>query len=283
MNSQTRPNPIVGRDAKFPFFIAVVCWIDLLGYGRMIAEADFSPLHLKASDAVKRLRHFHEIVASHSGREFPTLVMNDGAVAYRDLSLRSREPSYDFLMSAWNLFSEINRDEQEKGLPGARLVLATGFRMRGRRTGLDAKAAHLKSVMLRFRNGDIAAEQAIREAANIRQSFDIIPQLQANFAFSKAYVAESSGKGGGLGGPNFFVDLALFNSPMPEWVVAGKTVRWSHKRLRMEASFAPILALHPNGKVKGYPHGIRDGIEVAEHLSGDHEVLKALRAAQKAR
>jgi hypothetical protein len=263
--------------------VAVVCWIDLLGYGAMIAEADFNPLRLKASDAVRRLRRFHEIVASHSGREFPTLVMNDGAAAYRDLSLRSREPSYDFLMSAWDLFQEIKRDENEKELPGARLVLATGFRMHGRRTGLDAKAAHLKSVMQRFKSGDIAAEEAIREAANIRQSFDIIPHLQANFAFTKAYVAESTGKGGGLAGPNFFVDLALFDSPTPEWVVAGKTVRWSHTRLRMSASFAPILALHPNGKFKGYPHGIRDGLQVAAHLSGDPEVLKALRAAQKAR
>ncbi len=38
MNSQTRPNPIVGRDAKFPFFIAVVCSIDLLGYPEQLSQ-----------------------------------------------------------------------------------------------------------------------------------------------------------------------------------------------------------------------------------------------------
>ena len=43
------------------------------GYGAMIAEADFNPLHRKASEAM-RLRRFHAIAASHSFRHFPTLV-----------------------------------------------------------------------------------------------------------------------------------------------------------------------------------------------------------------
>ena len=207
----------------------------------MIAEADFNPLHPKASDAMRRLRRFHEIVASHSARYFPTLVMNDGAAGYRDLSLRSCGPTYDFLMRAWKLYNDIKSDEDSRGLPGARVVLAAGFRMRGRRAGQDATAKHFRSFMRRFQNGEISAEQAIREAAQIRQSFDIIPQLQANFAFSKAYVAESSGTKGGLRGANFFVDLTLFDTPTPEWVVAERTMQWSNEKLRMKASFASIL------------------------------------------
>ena len=59
------------------------------------------------------------------------------------------------------------------------------------------------------------ADQAIREASRIDLSFDVLPQLQANFAFTKAYVAESDGKGGGLVGANCFVDLVLFRDPPP--------------------------------------------------------------------
>lgn len=169
MNPSAKHSPLVRKSASFPFQIAVVCWIDLLGYGAMIAEADFNPLHPKASEAMQRLRRFHAIVASHSFRHFPTLVMNDGAVAYRDLSLRSRGPTFEFLMRAWNLFNNIKDDEAARGLPGARVVLATGFRMRGRRAGMDATAAQFRSLMRRYQDGEIAPEQAMREAASIRQ------------------------------------------------------------------------------------------------------------------
>lgn len=281
MNSSAKRSPLVRKNATFPFQVAIVCWIDLLGYGAMIAEADFSPLHPKASEAMKRLRRFHEIVASHSSRHFPTLVMNDGAAAYRDLSLRSRAPTHDFLTRAWNLFNSIKRDENAAGLPGARMVLATGFRMRGRRAGIDATASQFKSLMGRYQNGDIGADQAIREAASIRQSLDVIPQLQANFAFTKAYVAESGGKKAGLPGANFYVDLILFDTPTPPWVVTGKTVKWSNKKLRMKAAFAPILDFPPYKHVEGGPLGIRDGLQIAQQLTHDPDVLRALRAARK--
>src|ERR1700733_6749270 len=164
-DSTAKRDPLVRKSAFFPFQIAVVCWIDLLGYGAMIAEADFNPLHPKASEAMQRLRRFHEVVASHSFRLFPTLVMNDGAAAYRDLSLRSNENTYDFLMRAWKLFGNIREIETTQGFPGARVVLATGFRMRGRRAGMDASASHFSSIMRRYQKRKISADQAIREAA----------------------------------------------------------------------------------------------------------------------
>jgi hypothetical protein len=281
MNIARKREPLVGKSTILPFPIAVVCWIDLLGYGAMIAEADFNPLHPKASEAMQRLRRFHEIVALHSARHFPTLVMNDGAASYRDLSLRSREPSHDFLNRAWNLFNAIKRSEDDRQLPGARVVLATGFRMRGRRAGKDATANQFKSIMQRYQNHDISPEEAIREAAHIRQAFDIIPELQANFAFSKAYVAESSGTRGGLGGARFFIDLTLFDTPLPSWLVLGETVKWSNETLRMEALFAPILELLPCKHEEGGPLGIRDGLQVAQSLTQDPNVLRALRAARK--
>ncbi len=280
-DSTAKRDPLVRKSTFFPFQIAIVCWIDLLGYGAMIAEADFNPMHPKASEAMQRLRRFHEVVASHSFRLFPTLVMNDGAAAYRDLSLRSNENTYDFLMRAWKLFGDIREIETTQGFPGARVVLATGFRMRGRRAGMDASASHFSSIMRRYQKRKISADQAIREAARIRQPFDIIPQLQANFAFSKAYVAESSGRKGGLKGANFFVDLTIFSERIPPWAVTGDIVSWSNERLNMKAEFAQILDFPPYKHVGG-PIGIRNGLEIAQQLTHDSDVLRALRAARKA-
>jgi hypothetical protein len=57
-------------------------------------------------------------------------------------------------------------------------------------------------------------------------------------------------------------------------------VRWSNERLHMEVSFAPILGFPPYKHVGG-PIGIRDGLQIAEQLTSDPNVLKALRAARK--
>lgn len=281
MKPISKGGPVVRKSASFPFQVAIVCWLDLLGYGAMIAEADFNPLHGKATEAMRRLRRFHRVVAAHSFRLFPTLVMNDGAVAYRDLSLRSRGPTHDFLMRAWKLFNHIKEDEIRQGFPGARAVLTVGFRMRGRRAGHDASTSQFQSLMQRFQTGQIGAEQAMREASEIRQSFDIVPQLQANFAFSRAFVAESSGTKGGLSGARFFVDLAIFNEITPSWVIAEQTVEWSDERLHMNASFAPIIGFSPCKHASGGPLGIRDGLQIAQYLSQNPDVLAGLRAARK--
>jgi hypothetical protein len=279
---QKRTSPLVRKSASFPFQVAVACWIDLLGYGAMIAEADFNPLHSKSKAALARLRRFHSIVAGHSARYFPTLVMNDGAVAYKDLSLRTRSVTHDFLCRAWNLFSEIKKTEAADGLPGARLVLATGFRMRGRRAGIDMTNKQFKSVMRRFQANEIDAKQAIAEAAAVRQHFDIVPQLQANFAFTKAYVAESSGSALGLGGANFFVDLALFDTPLPKWIKLGPTIDWSHPKLGLQTSFAPVDDIPAWKHIEGGPVGILDGLQIAQKLARNPNVLSSLRAAEKA-
>lgn len=269
--------PLVGKSTTFPFQTSVACWVDLLGYGRMISEADFNPLHEKAKAALARLKRFHGIVADHSGRYFPTLVMNDGAVAYRDLSMRSRSVTHDFLVRSWNLFTAIREAEVADGFPGARLVFATGFRMRGRRAGMDLRNTHFQSVMKRFQEKKIDAAQAITEAAAIRQDFDIVPQLQANFAFTKAYVAESLGSSGGLHGAQFYVDLSIFDDPIPSWVELGPIVDWNHPTLRLSAKFAPILDLPLRMHVEGGPVGIRDGLQVAQQHAQNPDVLGALR------
>lgn len=79
-----------GRAPRPPFYTSIACWIDLLGYGGVISRARFSPTHAEAKSAIDRLRRFHRLVAEHSSSRFPTFVINDGAVAYRDLSYISK-------------------------------------------------------------------------------------------------------------------------------------------------------------------------------------------------
>jgi len=279
-NSNQR-GPHVRKGATFPFSVSAVAWVDLLGYGAMIAEAGFNPLHEKAAEAIKRLRDFHSVVSANSKRAFPTLVMNDGAAAYRDLSMRARSPTHEFICNAWKLFEAIKKEETAKGYPGPRMVIATGFRMRGRRAGMDHSAGQLASIMERYQNGRISAQQAIKEATTVSRPFDIVPQLQANFAFTKAYVAEAGGKNAGLGGANCFVDLAFFNGPPPPWLRVGPIVHWKNERLNLSADFAPILGMPHWKHPEGGPTEARDGLQLAQHLAGGIDVLAALKSAPR--
>jgi hypothetical protein len=269
--------PAIKKGVSLPIQVAVTSWIDLLGYGAMIANARFNPLNVNSIHATRRLREFHRIVAAHSARRFPTLVMNDGAVAYRDLSFRSASVTYDFVCRSWDVFCAVNKAEAKAEFPGARMVVATGFRMRGRRAGIDATAGHLASLLRRLQAGEIDATQAVREAIRNKPSFDVVPQLQANYAFTKAYVAEQSGEKGGLGGSFCYVDFALFDDNWPDWIRVGQPVPWSHERLKLQGVFAPVVAIKRSRHPRGHPPGIRDALQVAQRLTNDPEVLRRMR------
>lgn len=250
----------------------------------MIGEAELNPVDPKAKDAVSRLRAFHRVVAKHSARHYQTLVLNDGAVAYRDLSLRSNGPTHDFLQRSFSLFTAISELERRNKWPGARMVLGLGFRARGSRRGIDAAASRVDRILARMAAGEIHPEQAIREAASIQRYSDGIPQLQANFAFTRAYVADAAGSRGGLGGPRMFVDAALFeNGQPPAWVTAGPIIPFKDARLNLTCAFAPVLDLRaPGGRDDDTIPGLRDGLEIGEAIAPTialRAVIKAARAA----
>ena len=231
----------MARTVSSGFPTAVVAWVDLLGYGAAIARAGFDPAHPEARLAIGRLRRFHRLVAEHSKRAFPTLVMNDGAVAYRDLSPSDASVTADFLRDAWRLFAAVNTAEARDAFPGARMVIAAGFRMKGRRAGLDADELRLRSA------------------------FDIVPPLQANFAFTKAYVAEQTGSAGGLGGARCFVEMTLLGRSR-DGLELGETIAWRHPKLGLAAEFAPLKAA-PFVGLGETPPGVRDGGAVARALA----------------
>ncbi|HYG47726.1 MAG TPA: hypothetical protein VD846_07265 [Allosphingosinicella sp.] len=264
-----------------PFQVAAVCWIDLLGYGSMIAEAEFNPVHPGARASITRLRAFHRIVAEHSDRQYRTLVLNDGAVAYRDLSLRSSRVTYDFLARSAALSEALRASERRNGWPGARMVLAVGFRAKGSRRAMDAASGQLDSILARLDAGQIGAEEAVREAASIDRYFDVLPQLQANFAFTKAYVADAGGSSAGLAGPRLFVDEAIFDGGVPRWVSSEPAIPFQDERLGIKARFVPVDRLvSPRRSGEEIP-GMRNALQIAEAIAPSALVWDAIRAAQE--
>ena len=244
-----------------------------------MAESNFNPIDERSKENIQRLRAFHRAVAECSDRHFPTLVLNDGAAAYRDLSLRSRSVGKDFLQRAWRLFERVNAEEKKKGFPGMRMVVACGFRVRGRKATVEEDNVKLNSILKRFQGGVLPFDQAIREAFAARPSFDIVPQLQANFAFTKAYMAEASGKSGGFEGANFFLDLSLLHRPQSQWPRLDAVFRWHHKTLGLDTCFGKIRELSNCKYPKDGATQIRNGLEVAQALAGEEDVLEALRRA----
>ena len=282
MTSRNKRPPIAGARARaLPFQVAAVCWVDLLGYGGMIAAADFNPMAPEAKVAIARLRAFHRIVAEHGDRHYRTLVLNDGAAAYRDLSLRSAGVTHDFLARSFALFRSLSASEGRNGWPGARMVLATGLRAKGSRRSIDLASGQLESILARLAAGAIGAEQAVREAASLERHFDVLPQLQANFAFTKAYLADAGGTAAGLGGPRFFVDAAIFDGAVPDWVSAGPPIRFEHAKLGLATEFVPVTGLStPGGAGQGVP-GLRNGLQVAEAIAPSSSIGDAIRASRR--
>jgi len=276
-------HPVISRTraGALPFCISAAAWVDLLGYGSMIAEAGLNPVDELAKTAVARLHAFHRIVAEHSGRNFRTLVINDGAVVYRDLSLRDNGATHDFLQRSHLLFEAIAGCERRNSWPGARMVLGLGFRARGSRRGIDEAAQRVDQILTRMKAGEISAEEAVRQAASIQRFSDGIPQLQANFAFTRAYVADVGGSRVGLGGPKMFVDAVMFqdDSP-PTWVDCDAPVPFKHEHLKIECAFVPVTGLKPPGKIDNRIPGLRNGLEIGEAIAPTLALRQLIRASR---
>lgn len=255
---------------------SAVTWMDLLGYGSMLREVGFDPTEELAKNAIKRLNEFHEIISSHIKKHSPTLILNDGAAIHRDLSPRSRSVTFEFLNDSWTLHSHIKRIENNNDYPGPRTVLASGFRYRN-----QGNINHLingigKYIVNKFKSGEVGIEQAVYSALAIRSEIGLVHELQANFAFSKAYLAESSGSKAGFKGANFFVDLNIFSDDIPSWIHLESPFNWEVEG--MQARFAKVVYI--NAKEAGACRfsGIKDAFEIAEGLSKSEEIIKKLRA-----
>ncbi|EMB9232289.1 TPA: hypothetical protein ACPHTU_002597 [Vibrio alginolyticus] len=256
---------------------SIVAWMDLLGYGSMLRGVGFDPTADDAKAAVERLNRFQDVVSKLSNKLMPSVVMNDGVALYRDLSPRDGRVTYEFINSVWELHREINRVEAEFGYPGIRTVVAAGFRVRRQSPYLGERKEGLGEHLIeQVESGKIPLKQAIFTALTARVPYDVTPELQANFAFSKAYMAESAGSKAGFSGSNMFVDLDFFTSPLPEWIEVGDSIGWQTDG--MSATFAPVERIYSKRARQHQYQGALDAFDVAERLASDEGVSERLKS-----
>jgi hypothetical protein len=269
----------VAKGEKREYETSAAVWIDLLGYGAMLEEADWNPTSVAAKQAIERIVAFQEIVTRHSMRHFPTFVMNDGAVAYRDLSARSCSPTFDFLRRAYALHNEINATEEAKGHPGARAVLAVGLRVR-RTVDYSRRLNGGEGLRIRekLNSGKISSDQAISHALMARHHCDSTPELQHNYALTKAYLADSSGKKGGIGGARFFVDRNIFGESVPKWVTHDTPANWANRG--MQGVFLPISSIDIAAANSCEHDGVLDAFSVVKRMYQDPTVLASVKASR---
>ena len=87
----------------------------------------------------------------------------------------------------------------------------------------------------------MSVNQAINQALAAKPFYDVVPELQANFAFTKAYLADRGGSAEGLPGPNFYLDLSIFEELILAWLRLHDKTDWQSSG--MSATFGTSLSL----------------------------------------
>jgi hypothetical protein len=114
-----------------------------------------------------------------------------------------------------------------------------------------------------------------------------VPELHANFAFTRAYLADQVGTKGGFAGNRLFIDLALFKrgrSHALTWIKFADTVQLAQEGL--EANFGTFQSIDRRKAGESAFRGILDAFEIAENLSripGGAERLRTSYFAGRAR
>jgi hypothetical protein len=247
--------------------VSLAFWLDLRGYGGMLNGAGFDPTCTEAKPALLRLRRFQEIVADHSLTTFPTLAINDGAVAYRDIGLTRRDRAWLFIQRSWDLFQAATKADRELGGIGLRGVLAAGLRSRGSNRGILAQNATMAKTIEDLAGGRISKDEALKACWRVRRVHDVVPQLQANFAFTRAYTAEQGASVGKLKGSLFYLETRIFKDGIPHWMTADKPINWEPTAKWLSSlatSFVEIQAI--NQSAPDCDKAIRTGREILATL-----------------
>lgn len=267
------------KGEKREFEVSLALWIDLLGYGSMLESAAWDPTSQGAKRALGRIVCFQDLVSKASMRHFPTFVMNDGAIAFRDMSPRTGGVTFDFLRRAIDLHTDINRSESSNGHPGARSVLAAGFRVRRNFDYVDRLTSGEGQVIKnKLSTNFISGDQAINHALMARHHSDSTPELQHNYAMTKAYLADAAGTRAGFAGPNLYIDMNIFDGEPPAWVNFSNQVSWSGRG--MSGLFGCFSSLDEQKAHQGKLVGVRHAFEIAAALSTNPDIVKTIRASR---
>ncbi|MTH59986.1 hypothetical protein [Paracoccus litorisediminis] len=220
--------------------VAIAAWFDLYAYGSEIEEACFDPADYRAAKPLRRLRAFQRIVRDNSTTKFPTLVINDGAAVQTNIEERRSDRAWLFIQRCWKLYQEATEVDRSTGGLGLRAVIAVGLRAKGAGAGIVAQEKEHTAIIDALVNGKIDRDEAVARARKVRRVFDIVPTLQANFAFTRAYEAESSGKRGGFPGPALYLDMMILKDEIPEWIDARPPKPWRPSKTSLSTSFIAV-------------------------------------------
>jgi hypothetical protein len=245
---------------KVTGIVTAACWMDLRAYAEMISSAGFDPSCTEAKLAISRLRTFQRVVAEHSDTTFPTLSVNDGVVAYRDIGIQPNNLLFDFLRKTWDLYRAAMEADSRYHDAGLRGVLAVGLRARGSKRGMDAQEQEFASILTALDAGELDLASAITRSRRIYRLHDVVPPLQANFAFTKAYEAEKSGKDSGFAGANLFADMTIFNDGIPAWLDCSLPFSWPAAG-PLSSNYVAIKGFRDVDRSEG-SHALRSGREI---------------------
>lgn len=228
-----------GKQNQFKNTPYIVTWIDLLGYGSMLKECCFDPTSKNAENAINRLSLFNSMSLKHANLYFPILQINDGIAAWRELSLRTKSVAQDFLARSIEFFYDVTEAEIKQGYPGPRMVISTGIQMKMENLHKNIAKDRAERLIHEIADQKISIEEAIYKACSYTDYCNGVSALQANFAFTKSFLAEESGSKGGLPGNNIYIDLNLFENTSIKCLDIAEPFTWSECP-GLETEFAKI-------------------------------------------
>lgn len=269
----------IGKQNHFRSAPYIVAWIDLLGYGAMLKKCGFDPTSESAEKAVERLEEFNRISLKYADLNFPLLQMNDGIAAWRELSFRTKSVTQDFLSRSIEFFYAVTQKEKEQGYPGPRMVISTGIRMKMDNLHKSVAKDRAERLINKISEGQIKVEEAIYQACNYTDYCNGVNALQANFAFTKSFLAEESGAKGGLPGNNIYIDLSVFSKGDIKCIDIAEPFVWKECP-GLETVFAKVNTYSRENFMRYSEGEIASTLEISKHIlkcTEQDEVIKRLK------
>lgn len=269
----------IGKQNHFKSAPYVVAWIDLLGYGSMLKKCGFDPTSASAEKAVERLEQFNRISLKYASLNFPLLQMNDGIAIWRELSFRTKNVTQDFLARSIEFFYDVTEKEKEQGYPGPRMVISTGIRMKMDNLHKTVAKERAERLISKLDEGQINVKEAIYQACNYTDYCNGVNALQANFAFTKSFLAEESGTKGGFPGNNIYIDLSVFEKKTIKCLDIEKPFVWKDCP-GLETTFAKVNAYSRENFMEYSEDEIASTLAIAQNIlkcTKQNEVIKRLK------
>lgn len=254
-------------------------WLDLLGYGAQLNKIKYDFTNVGGDEVIKRLQDFHSIVAKKSHRNFRSLTINDGSAFFKDLSPNINSVTWDFISRCVDVFESVKKSELDSNNPGTRMVICAGFRARNENRSRSRNVGLEENILEKLKLGEISPVQAVKQAMQAPRYHDVVPEIQSNMAFAKAYNAESAGSSAGFKHNRCYIELSLFDSDIPTWIVFSDTVNWKFGDSLVE--FGELDSIDHAGCNKVNASGVLSAWEVAKRISGNLGIEKKLRKYTK--